>query len=98
MTIRSSLRDTSGVLVTVDSRVKTINRQLRLARSAESQGTAAVIPLVTSINSQQAASGILADTNRINAGLTDAHNHLTSICKSTAIQALGALSGNAGKC
>lgn len=98
VTIRNSLRDTSGVLVTVDSRVKTINRQLRLVRSAESQGTAAVIPLVTSINGAEALSGILSDTNKINAGLTDAHSHLTSICKSTAIQALASLSGNAGKC
>ena len=96
--IRNSLRDTSGVLVTVDNRVETINRQLRLVRSASSQGTAAVIPLVSSINGGEALSGILSDTNKINAGLTDAHNHLTSICRSTAIQALAALSGNAGKC
>ena len=84
--------------MTIDNRVKTINRQLRLVRSANSQGTAAVIPLVASINSGEALSGILSDTNKINAGLTDAHNHLTSICRSTAVQALASLSGNAGKC
>jgi hypothetical protein len=94
VTIRGSLRDTSGVLVTVGSRVRTINAQLRQARSAESQGTAAVVPLVASINSDAALSGILSDTHKINAGLTDAHNHLTSICGSTAIQALGALGNN----
>ena len=98
VTIRGTLRDISGVLVTVDSRVKTINRQLRQVRAAESQGTAAVIPLVTSINSGDGLSGVLSDTNKINAGLTDAHNHLTSICRSTAIQALGLLAGNATKC
>jgi len=98
VTIRGSLRDTSGVLVTVGSRVRTINAQLRLARSAESQGTAAVIPLVTSINSDAALSGILSDTHKLNAGLTDAHNHLTSICKSTAISALSLLAGNGSKC
>ncbi len=100
-TILSSLRDTSGVLVTVDSRVKAINRQLRLARSAQSEGTAAVIPLVTSINGASDAgglAGILADTNKINSGLTDAHAHLTSICNSPAIQALAGLSANAGRC
>ena len=98
VTIRGSLRNTSGVLVTVNSRVRTINQQLRQVRSAESQGTAAVIPLVQSINSGEALSGILSDTNKINDGLSDAHDHLTSICKSTAIQALATLAGNSGKC
>jgi methyl-accepting chemotaxis protein len=98
VTIRGTLRSISGVLVTVNGRVRTINQQLRQVRSAESQGTAAVIPLVSSINSGEALNGILSDTNKINAGLTDAHNHLTSICKSTAIQALGLLGGNANKC
>ena len=98
VTIRGSLRDTSGVLVTVGSRVRTINAQLRQARSAQSQGTAAVVPLVTSINSDAALSGILSDTGKINSGLTDAHNHLTSICQSTVISALSALAGNGRKC
>ena len=96
VTIRNSLRDTSGVLTTVDARVKTINRQLRLVRSAESQGTAAVIPLVGSIN--DSLGGILADTTPINDGLTDAHDHLTSICRSTAVQALATIAGTPGKC
>ena len=93
--ILRSLRDTSGVLVTVDQRVKTINQRLRAVQSPSSQGTGAVPPLVASIN--ESLSGILSDTNKINDGLTDAHDHLTSICKSTAVQALGALAGN-GKC
>jgi methyl-accepting chemotaxis protein len=95
VTIRGSLRDTSGVLVTVDGRVKTINQRLHQAQSASSQGTGAVTPIVTSINSS--ATGILSDTNKINAGLSDAEAHLTSICKSTAVQALGGLAGNS-KC
>lgn len=98
VTIRNSLRDTSGVLVTAGSRVRTINGVLRQARSAESQGTAAVPPLVASINSQEGAAGILSDTNKINAGLTDAHDHLTSICNSAAIQVLAGLAGNANRC
>jgi methyl-accepting chemotaxis protein len=98
VTIRGTLRSISGVLVTVNGRVRTINQQLRLVRSADSQGTAAVIPLVTSINGDQALGGILSDTGKINSGLTDAHDHLTSICKSAAIQALAALARNAGKC
>ncbi|MGI8730899.1 MAG: hypothetical protein ACR2LK_13100 [Solirubrobacteraceae bacterium] len=96
VTIRGSLRDTSGVLVTVGSRARTINSVLRSAQSPQSQGTGAVIPLVASINTS--ASGILSDTNKINAGLTDAHNHLTSICKSAAIQVLALTAGNLGKC
>ena len=86
--ILRSLRSTSGVLIVVDGRVKTINQRLRQVQSASSQGTGAVPPLVTSINGS--LGGILSDTNKINAGLTDAHNHLTSICKSTAVTALGA--------
>ncbi len=82
VTIRNSLRDTSGVLVTVGSRVRSINTVLRGVRSPQSQGTGAVPPLVQSINSAQGLSGILSDTNKINSGLTDAHNHLTSICRS----------------
>ena len=93
-TILRSLRDTSGVLVTVNGRVKTINTQLRHVRS---QGTARVVPLVASINGSGALSGILSDTNKINAGLSDAEAHLTSICRSTAVQALGGLAGN-NKC
>jgi ABC-type transporter Mla subunit MlaD len=93
-TILRSLRDTSGVLVTVNGRVKTINTQLRHVRSA---GTAKVTGLVTSINGAGGLSGILSDTNKINAGLSDAEAHLTSICKSTAVQALGGLAGN-NKC
>jgi hypothetical protein len=93
-TILRSLRDTSGVLVTVNGRVKTINTQLRHVRS---QGTARVVPLVASINGSGALSGILSDTNKINAGLSDAEAHLTSICQSTAVKALGALAGN-NKC
>lgn len=93
--IRDSLRDTSGVLVTVDSRVKTINRSLRATRAGDGKATSDIAPTVVSING--VLTGVLADTNKINAGLTDAHNHLTSICKSTAVQALGALAGNS-KC
>jgi hypothetical protein len=93
-TILRSLRDTSGVLVTVDGRVKTINKQLRHVRS---EGTAKVPTLVASINGSAGLSGILSDTNKINAGLSDAEAHLTSICKSTAVQALGGLAGN-NKC
>jgi hypothetical protein len=81
-TILSSLRDTSGVLVTVDGRVKTINKVLHAADSVDSQGVAAVIPLVAGINADDAVSGILSDTHKINAGLRDSENHLTSICKS----------------
>lgn len=80
--ILSSLRDTSGVLVTVDGRVKSINTVLRNARSASSQGTAAVPPLVTTINGDNGLGGIERDTTAIDIGLTDTHNHLTSICRS----------------
>ncbi len=97
-TIRGSLRSISGVLVSIDGRVRTINRQLRQARAAESAGTAAVIPLVESINSDEALNGILSDTNRVDDGLSDAEDHLTSICRSSAIQALAALANNAGRC
>lgn len=93
-TILSSLRDTSGTLVTVNSRVRTINQVLRALRAPESQGVGAVPGLVTSINSGEALSGILSDTNKINAGLSDAEAHLTSICNSTAVKALGAIAGN----
>lgn len=96
VTIRSSLRETSGVLVTVGSRARTINRVLKDAQSENSQGTVLIPRRVIAINQQAAA--ILADTNKINAGLTDAHNHLTSICKSSAIQALALTAGNVGKC
>jgi methyl-accepting chemotaxis protein len=95
-TIDSSLKDTSGVLVTVSGRVKSINQVLHNAQSPSSQGVGAVPPLVSTINTS--ATGILADTNKINAGLSDAEAHLTSICKSAAIQALAVLAGNAGKC
>jgi methyl-accepting chemotaxis protein len=81
-TILSSLRDTSGVLVTVNSRVKTINGVLHNAESASSQGVAAVPPLVASINGDGGLSGILSDTHKINQGLRDTENHLTSVCKS----------------
>ena len=96
-TILASLRDTSGVLVTVNGRVRTINQVLRAARSPESQGVGAVPGLVTSINSGEGLSGILSDTNKINAGLSDAEAHLTSICNSTAVKALGVVAGNS-KC
>jgi methyl-accepting chemotaxis protein len=95
-TIDRSLVDTSGVLVTVSGRVKTINQVLHNAQSPSSQGTGAVVPLVTTINAS--AGGILADTHKINAGLSDAEAHLTSICKSVAIQALALTAGNTGKC
>jgi methyl-accepting chemotaxis protein len=81
-TILASLRDTSGVLVTVNGRVKTINQVLHAAESAQSQGVGAVPALVSGINADDAVSGILSDTHKINSGLTDAENHLTSICKS----------------
>ena len=93
-TILSSLRDTSGVLVTVNSRVRTINQVLRAAGGPESQGVGAVPGLVTSINGAEGLSGILSDTNKINAGLSDAEAHLTSICNSTAVKALGVVAGN----
>lgn len=80
--ILPSLRDTSGVLVTVNGRVKSINTALHAANSADSQGVAAVIPLVDGINADDAVAGILSDTHKINAGLRDAENHLTSICRS----------------
>lgn len=80
--ILPSLRDTSGVLVTVNGRVKSINTALHAANSADSQGVAAVIPLVEGINADDAVAGILSDTHKINAGLRDAENHLTSICRS----------------
>lgn len=95
-TIDKSLIDTSGVLVVVNGRVKTINQVLHAAESASSQGVGAVPPLVATINTS--ATGILADTHKINAGLSDAEAHLTSICKSTAIQALALTAGNSGKC
>jgi methyl-accepting chemotaxis protein len=95
-TIDKSLVDTSGVLVTVSGRVKTINQVLHNAESPSSQGVGAVIPLVGTINTS--ASGILSDTHKINAGLSDAEAHLTSICKSVAIQALGLTAGNTGRC
>jgi methyl-accepting chemotaxis protein len=95
-TIRRSLVDTSGVLVTVSGRVKTINKVLHDAQSPSSQGVGAVPPLVATINTS--ASGILSDTHKINAGLSDAESHLTSICKSVAIQALALTAGNTGKC
>jgi len=91
-TILGSLRDTSGVLVTVDGRVKTINTQLHKAETVSSDGTAEIPLAVARVN--VTASGILSDTNKINAGLSDAEAHLTSICKSTAVQALGGLAGN----
>ncbi|MEO6713792.1 MAG: hypothetical protein ABIM89_10235 [Mycobacteriales bacterium] len=98
VTIRGTLRTISGVLVTVDGRVRTINRTLRDdVQSASSQGTGAIAPLVVQINSADGLSGILSDTNKINAGLTDAHNHLTSICNGPVIKALGAIAGNS-KC
>ena len=96
-TILSSLRDTSGVLVTVDGRVKTINQVLHAAQSPSSQGVGAVPGLVTTINGAEGLSGILSDTNKINAGLSDAEAHLTSICNSTAVKALGVVAGNS-KC
>jgi len=96
--ILSSLRDTSGILVTIDSRVKTINRVLRQAQTPASDGTQAIVDRVATINNPQGLTGALADANRINAGLTDAHNHLESICGSTASQALALIAGNAGKC
>jgi methyl-accepting chemotaxis protein len=95
-TIDKSLVDTSGVLVTVSGRVKTINQVLHNAESPSSQGVGAVIPLVGTINTS--AGGILSDTHKINAGLSDAEAHLTSTCKSVAIQALGLTAGNIGKC
>jgi hypothetical protein len=79
--IRRSLRDTSGVLVSINGRVRTINQTLRTAQSIESQGTAAIPPAVARI-SNEGLKGILADTNKVNSGLTDASNHLTSICRS----------------
>jgi hypothetical protein len=96
VTIRKSLVDTSGVLVTVSGRVKTINKVLHDAESPSSQGVGAVPPLVTSINGS--AGGILGDTHKINQGLSDAEAHLTSTCKSVAIQALALTAGNLGKC
>jgi methyl-accepting chemotaxis protein len=95
-TIDSSLVDTSGVLVTVNGRVRTINQVLHNAESASSQGVGAVPALVGTINTS--ATGILSDTNKINKGLSDAEAHLTSICKSVAIQALALTAGNTGKC
>jgi hypothetical protein len=53
--------------------------------------------LVTTINGGEGLSGILSDTNKINAGLSDAEAHLTSICNSTAVKALGVVAGNS-KC
>jgi len=94
-TILSSLRDTSGVLVTVNGRVRTINQVLRSAGGPK--GVGAVPGLVTSINGGEGLSGILSDTNKINAGLSDAEAHLTSICNSTAVKALGVVAGNS-KC
>ena len=91
-TILSSLRDTSGTLVTVNSRVRTINQVLRALRSPASQGVGAVPPLVTSINAS--LDSIEGDTTKINVGLSDAEAHLTSICRSTAVQALAAIAGN----
>jgi ABC-type transporter Mla subunit MlaD len=93
-TILSSLRNTSGTLVTVNSRVRTINQVLRALRAPESQGVGAVPGLVSSINGAEGLSGILSDTNKINAGLSDAEAHLTSICNSTAVKALGVVAGN----
>jgi len=93
-TILTSLRNTSGVLVTVNSRVRTINQVLHAVESPSSQGVGAVPGLVTSINSDQGLSGILSDTHKINAGLSDAEAHLTSICNSTAVKALGVVAGN----
>jgi len=92
-TILSSLRDTSGVLVTINGRVRTINQVLREARSINSAGTAAIPPAVRRI-SNQGLSPILADTNRVNKGLSDAEAHLTSICNSTAVKALAGIAGN----
>jgi methyl-accepting chemotaxis protein len=96
-TILSSLRDTSGVLVTVNGRVKTINQVLHAAQSPSSAGVGAVPGLVTTINGAEGLSGILSDTHKINAGLSDAEAHLTSICNSTAVKALGVVAGNS-KC
>ncbi len=93
--IRDSLRDTTGVLVSIDSRVKTINTRLRQVRTGDSRGTNDITPAVNRVN--EVLRPALEDTNRINAGLTDASAHLTSICRSTAIQALGSLAGNS-KC
>ena len=95
-TIDRSLVSTSGVLVTVNGRVRTINQVLHAAQSPSSQGVGAVIPLVGTINTS--ATGILSDTNKINKGLSDAEAHLTSICRSVAIQALALTAGNTGKC
>ncbi|MDP2711940.1 MAG: hypothetical protein Q8O56_12035 [Solirubrobacteraceae bacterium] len=93
VTIRGSLRDTSGVLVTVNNRVRTINQVLRAAHSPASQGVGAVPPLVASINSGEGLSGILSDTNKIDAGLTDASRHLQSICESLVASLVGLLGG-----
>jgi len=79
--IRSSLRDTSGVLVSINGRVRTINQVLRAAQRSDSQGTAAIPPAVARI-SDEGLRPILADTNKVDSGLTDASNHLTSICRS----------------
>ena len=89
VTIRGTLRTISGVLVDVDTRAKQINSELRNdVRPINSEGTAKIPLQVAEANVDLTA--INKDTTAITAGLDRTHNHLTSICKSTLLQPLGA--------
>jgi pectate lyase len=90
VTIRGSLRNTSGVLVTVNTRARQINAALRSAESPGSRGLRLIPGQADDINGS--LGGINGDTTSINTGLVDVNRHLTSICKSAVLTILGALS------
>ncbi|MCA1684013.1 MAG: hypothetical protein LC708_02655, partial [Actinobacteria bacterium] len=83
------LRSISGVLVNIDTRATQINSELHAAQSPSSNGTGAVVPLVTQINAD--LKSVNDDTTPINTGLNHTHSHLDSICHSLAPQLLGAI-------
>lgn len=81
--ITSSLRDTDSVLVNVRGLASRIAAELIAAERRGSLGTAEIAPRVGRING--ALGPAEADATTILGGLRDVNSHLTSICRSNAL-------------